>query len=59
MHVTGLIDALGQTAQALWDKDFVDAVASCKEELARIQAWAKQQIGVRSPQTLIVPATYE
>ena len=59
MHVTGLVDALGPVAQAVWDKDFVWAVTFCKKELQRMAAWAKQQIGVRAPQTLIVPATFK
>src|SRR2546429_240108 len=52
LHVAGLIDALWPVAQALWNKEFVAAVDSAKDELGRMQAWAKQQIGVRSPQTL-------
>ena len=57
LHVTGLVDALAPVAQALWDKEFIAAVGFAKDELGRMQAWAKQQIVVRSPQTLIVPAT--
>ena len=61
MHVTGLVDALGPVAQALWDNEgFFEAVQFAKTELGRMQAWAKkQQIGVRSPQTLIVQARFE
>jgi hypothetical protein len=57
LHVTGLVDALTPVAQALWDKELIAAVGFAKDELGRMQAWAKQQIVVRSPQTLIVPST--
>ena len=59
MHTAGLIDALQPTAQARWDGGFVDALAFCQEELSRMQAWAKQQIEVSSPQVLSVPAPFE
>ena len=60
MHVTGLVDALGPVAQALWDYEgFFEAVQFAKTELGRMQASAKQQIRVRSPQTLIVQARFE
>lgn len=47
--------ALQPTAQAAWDKEFMDAVAFVTEQIERIKAWTKQQMHSRGPQTLIVP----
>lgn len=49
--------ALIPSSQALWDADFHGAVAKAKKDVERMQEWAKHQLHVRSPQTLIVPST--
>lgn len=51
-HSVALIPA----SQALWDAGFHDAMAKVKKDLERMQAWAKHQLHVRSPQTLLVPS---
>ncbi|KAK4937352.1 hypothetical protein LTR28_009863 [Elasticomyces elasticus] len=55
-NIEGHLTALRPVAQALWDGEFVDAVVEASTNVARMQAWAKYQITVRSPQTLIVPS---
>lgn len=54
-HLESHLMALAPTSQALWDRDFVDAVNFCAEQVQRQKAWVIQQIGVKSPQTLLVP----
>jgi ferredoxin-nitrate reductase len=54
MHFVALVPA----SQALWDKEFVAAVTKAKGEVERMQAWARQQLMVRAPQTLVVPSRY-
>lgn len=51
-HLSGLAPA----SQALWDAEFTDAVNKAQESVGRCQKWVKQQIGVRAPQTLVVPS---
>ena len=58
-HVHGLVVALTPTSQAMWDAEFNNAVVSCQSQIERQMASARQQITVRSPQTLLVPATYK
>ncbi len=58
-HVHGLVVALTPTTQAMWDTAFNEAVVYCQTQTERQQAWVRQQIAVRSPQTLLVPSTYE
>jgi len=51
----GHLLALQPASAALWDKEFVAAVHKANENINRCMAWAKHQITVRAPQTLIVP----
>jgi hypothetical protein len=51
-HFIALIPA----SQALWDAGFHGVMAKVKKEVERMQAWAKHQHHVRSPQTLVVPS---
>ncbi|TKA66472.1 hypothetical protein B0A49_09842 [Cryomyces minteri] len=55
-NIEGHLTALRPAAQALWDGEFADAVVEANANVTRMQAWAKHQITVRSPQTLIVPS---
>ncbi|KAH8819369.1 putative periplasmic nitrate reductase [Xylogone sp. PMI_703] len=55
-HVESHFVALVPASQALWDKDFIEVVSFCTGQITRMIAWVKQQIKVRSPQTLLVPA---
>jgi anaerobic selenocysteine-containing dehydrogenase len=48
--------ALIPGSQALWDADFHGAMAKVKKDVERMQAWARHQLHVRSPQTLLVPS---
>lgn len=55
-HIESHFTALGPASQAVWDVEFVKAVTFCQNQVVRMQAWVRQQIKVRSPQTLLVPA---
>ena len=55
-HLESHFTALTPASQALWDKDFADAVAFAQTQIGRQQAWVNVQIKTRSPQTLLVPA---
>lgn len=55
-HVEGHITALIPTSKALWDAEFINSVTFCKTEVSRQLALVKQNIKVKSPQTLIVPS---
>jgi len=55
-HLESHMTALTPASQALWDKDFSDAVAFSHKQISRQQAWVSLQIKTRSPQTLLVPA---
>ena len=55
-NVQGHLSGLGPASQALWDAEFTDAVGKAEADVARCQNWVKQQIGVRAPQTLVVPS---
>ena len=54
-HIEGHLVALTPASQALWDHGFIEAVGFCTVQVGRMQAWAKQQLKVKSPQTLLVP----
>jgi ferredoxin-nitrate reductase len=54
-HVEGHFIALGPASQALWDREFIDAVSFCKDQLSRLVAWADFHLKVKSPQILLVP----
>jgi ferredoxin-nitrate reductase len=51
-HLIALVPA----SQALWDEEFVKAVAEAKSGVDRLKAWVQQELVVKSPQTLIVPS---
>lgn len=51
-HFIALIPA----SQALWDAGFHGVIAKVKKDVERMQAWARHQLHVRSPQTLLVPS---
>lgn len=55
-HIEGCLVALNPTSQAVWDGKFIDAVTFAQAETERMHDWVKQQIKVRAPQTLLVPA---
>ncbi len=55
-HVESHITALLPTSQALWDGEFINTVTFCKTQVSRQLAVVKQNIKVKSPQTLIVPS---
>ncbi|KAH8843864.1 hypothetical protein MCOR02_008636 [Pyricularia oryzae] len=55
-HIEGTLLALTPASAALWDKDFQGAVAGAKSMVSRMRQWAENQILVRGPQTLLVPA---
>ncbi|KAI9370266.1 hypothetical protein BJX61DRAFT_549084 [Aspergillus egyptiacus] len=55
-YIEGHLTALAPASQALWDGEFVDAVAFAQREVGRQKAWVTQHVKVRSPQTLLVPA---
>lgn len=54
-HVEGHLVALKMASQALWDHGFIEVVGFCGMQVGRMQAWAKEQLKVNSPQTLVVP----
>lgn len=54
-HIASSLAALQPVALAMWDKEFSEAVEYGQQCLHRMRAWTKQQIRVRSPQTLLVP----
>ena len=56
-HIEGHLTALVPVSQAIWDADLKTAVDMAISNIARMQSWVKNQITVRSPQTLIVPST--
>jgi hypothetical protein len=58
-HMESIIVALYPAAQALHDKDFVDAATFILRQVERQSAWSKAKIKVKGPQTLIVPAHTE
>lgn len=51
-----LLNALLPTASALIDVPFRDAVSSCQKRVQRMEQWVQNQIKVKAPQALIVPA---
>jgi hypothetical protein len=57
-HMESHFTALVPASQAMWDKEFVEAVKFSHAQIGRMQAWVNQQIKVRSPQTLIVPTHF-
>ncbi|KAK5104878.1 hypothetical protein LTS08_001149 [Lithohypha guttulata] len=54
-HIESRLHALRPTAGAAWDQEFVETVDFVTEQVNRMQAWAKQQLGSRSTQVLLVP----
>ncbi|KAL4931465.1 molybdopterin oxidoreductase family protein [Aspergillus undulatus] len=54
-YIEGHLTALTPASQALWDKEFVDAVLFATTNIQRQKAWTGQHIKVKSPQTLLVP----
>lgn len=56
-HIESSVTALQPVAMAMWDADFSEAVVFARQCVHRMQAWVRQQIKVRSPQTLLVPIT--
>ncbi|GKT41512.1 nitrate reductase [Colletotrichum spaethianum] len=55
-HIEGGLNALIPVSQACWDLDFFEAVQFGQTSMHRMQAWVNQQIMVRAPQSLLVPA---
>ena len=56
VHIEGCLVALNPAIQAVWDGEFIEAVTFAQAETERMHGWVKQQIKVRAPQTLLVPA---
>ncbi|KAK2738987.1 hypothetical protein FQN55_009643 [Onygenales sp. PD_40] len=54
-YIEGHLTALTPASMALWDGDFVNAVAFAQEGIQRQKAWATQHVRVKAPQTLLVP----
>jgi len=54
-HIQSSLTALEPVALAMWDDPFNHAVKQAQQSVHRMMAWVKQQIKVRSPQTLLVP----
>lgn len=54
-HVQGHLVTLSPAAQATWDRGFIEAVDFVTNQMDRIVAWTKQQMGSRASQTLLVP----
>src|SRR5579859_2907953 len=57
-HVAQVIShviILTPVAGAIWDQEFVQAMAHSEKELNRQMAWARNMMNVRAPQTLLVP----
>ncbi|KAL4802436.1 hypothetical protein BDV18DRAFT_166836 [Aspergillus unguis] len=54
-YIEGHLTALSPASQALWDRDFVDAVTFMQTSIQRQKAWVSQHIKVKAPQTLLVP----
>lgn len=55
-HVEASLTALVPVSQAIWDKEYFETVKFSLGQLKRVQDWVTQQIKVRAPQTLLVPA---
>jgi hypothetical protein len=54
-HIESCLTALQPVAMAMWDSDFSEAVTYAQQRVQRMLAWVRQQVKVRSPQTLLVP----
>lgn len=54
-HIQSSLTALEPVALAMWDDDFSQALKFAQQCVHRMVVWVKQQIKVRSPQTLLVP----
>lgn len=54
-QVMSHVVVLTPVAGAMWDQEFVQAMAHSEKELDRQMAWARHMMNVRAPQTLIVP----
>ncbi|KAL4964214.1 molybdopterin oxidoreductase family protein [Aspergillus stella-maris] len=54
-YIEGHLTALTPASQALWDKEFSEAVTFAQDNIGRQKAWASQHVKVKSPQTLLVP----
>ncbi|KAL0934813.1 periplasmic nitrate [Colletotrichum truncatum] len=55
-HIEGGLTALLPVSQATWDEEFYKAVQFAQAGMHRMQSWVAQQMQVRAPQTLLVPA---
>lgn len=55
-HIEGCLTALTPVSQAMWNKEFFEAVKFATEQIGRMQQWVKHQMQVRAPQTLLVPS---
>lgn len=56
-YIEAFLVALSPASAALWDQEFADAVTELLSATNRQQAWVRQQIKVKAPQTLVVPST--
>ncbi|KAL4876787.1 hypothetical protein BJY04DRAFT_231398 [Aspergillus karnatakaensis] len=55
VYIEGHLTALTPASAALWDREFVEAVAFAQSNVQRQKSWVDQHIKVKSPQTLLVP----
>ncbi|KAK1579680.1 uncharacterized protein LY79DRAFT_693683 [Colletotrichum navitas] len=56
LHIYLSFNALIPVSQACWDKELLEAVQFGQTSTIRMQAWVNQQVKVRAPQSLLVPA---
>jgi hypothetical protein len=54
-HLESHFLALGQASRASWDREFIDVVEYCEEQVGRLKAWATEHLKVKAPQSLLVP----
>ncbi|EXK33593.1 nitrate reductase-like protein [Fusarium oxysporum f. sp. melonis 26406] len=54
-HLRVGLEALNPVSQAIWDKEFFQAVLYAISQVKRMQDWVTTQIKVRAPQALLVP----
>jgi ferredoxin-nitrate reductase len=53
--IKGGLRGMRPAAMALWDKELVDCVEACTDDVSRMEEWTLQQMQIKAPQSLIVP----
>lgn len=54
-HVEMQLIALVPASQALWDREFVEAVSDAQRWVGRMLAWTRYMMHLKVPQLLLVP----